>query len=141
MKEGVCMYFNGSLANDYCNAGVNYREFVGGPDPGWARRTPCIKRHGVDGCNSYREPTAEEIKADEEAFEKSFAGMQKAIATIMEKTKANPDFEPGMDVKKQGSGGEIDCPLCGGTLHYIVSAGNHHIHGKCETTGCLTWMM
>lgn len=141
MRKGVCIHFNGPVHNDTCAADVNYRILVGGYDFGWLTKTPCIAKHNVHTCDKYREPTDEEIKADEEAFEKSFAGMQKAIATIREKIKANPEFEPVMDDEKQGAAGEIGCPSCGGTLHYVVSAGNHHIHGKCETPGCLAWMM
>ena len=141
MKEGTCIHFNGPLANDTCGAGVNYRTIVGGHDLGWVRRTPCMRNHEVNTCTKFKEPTAEEIKDSEEAFERSFARMQKAIAIIRDQTKAQPEFDPAMDSKKQGSSGVIDCPVCGNSLNYVVSGGNHHIHGKCETAGCLAWMM
>lgn len=36
-----CRHFTG-IQNKACEVGVNYREFVGGPDFGWARRLPCL---------------------------------------------------------------------------------------------------
>lgn len=34
----------------------------------------------------------------------------------------------------------IECPLCKGNLHMYQSAYNGHVHGQCETKGCLCWM-
>ena len=64
-----------------------------------------------------------------------------AIAIIQEKTKAKPEFEPTLKNKKEGCVGKIECPKCGGILHYSVAGGNHHIWGTCETKDCLKWMM
>jgi|APSaa5957512622_1039677.scaffolds.fasta_scaffold58476_2 hypothetical protein len=36
--------------------------------------------------------------------------------------------------------GEIECPVCGKQLSYSKCKGNGHIHGNCETKGCLRWM-
>jgi len=46
--------------------------------------------------------------------------------------------------KRRGDGspltvGTIKCPKCGGKLNYHI-ANNGHVHGKCETGGCLDWM-
>lgn len=40
-----CRFFNGvGLDHDKCcEAGVNYRALVGGPDHGWVRRIPCLE--------------------------------------------------------------------------------------------------
>jgi C4-type Zn-finger protein len=35
----------------------------------------------------------------------------------------------------------MECPVCKGILHYSISNYNNHIWGKCETEGCLNWMM
>lgn len=34
----------------------------------------------------------------------------------------------------------IECPECEGVLEYTVSIYNGHIHGKCKTDDCLSWM-
>lgn len=34
----------------------------------------------------------------------------------------------------------IECPVCKGRLHLSQSAYNGHVHGKCETEGCVSWM-
>ena len=39
-----------------------------------------------------------------------------------------------------GIGGIIECPECQGRLFYNI-AYNGHIWGRCETIGCLSWMM
>jgi hypothetical protein len=37
--------------------------------------------------------------------------------------------------------GSITCPKCGGTLRFSVAINyNNHVHGRCETSDCLTWM-
>ena len=40
-----------------------------------------------------------------------------------------------------GVSGTITCPKCGGSkLHYSIYGHNGHIHGKCETPGCLDFV-
>lgn len=34
----------------------------------------------------------------------------------------------------------VECPVCNGRLHLSQSAYNGHVHGKCETQGCVSWM-
>lgn len=34
----------------------------------------------------------------------------------------------------------IECPVCKGRLHLSQSAYNGHVHGRCETQDCLSWM-
>jgi len=36
--------------------------------------------------------------------------------------------------------GKIPCPKCGADLLYTRSPVNNHVHGKCTTEGCLSWM-
>lgn len=61
-----CFHFNG-IQHDECDAGVNYRELDGNPDPGMVKRIPCTHLH--DGnpvkCDLYRKYTQEEIAASE----------------------------------------------------------------------------
>ncbi len=41
---------------------------------------------------------------------------------------------------KSNARGTIECPICKGKLHYTVASLNGHVHGKCETENCLSWM-
>lgn len=34
----------------------------------------------------------------------------------------------------------VECPACKGRLHLSIAAYNGHVHGKCETDGCVAWM-
>jgi len=34
----------------------------------------------------------------------------------------------------------IECPQCKGRLHLSQAAYNGHVHGHCETKGCVSWM-
>lgn len=42
---------------------------------------------------------------------------------------------------KNRSAGQIECPKCKGKLGYSIARINGHVHGRCETPGCLAWMM
>lgn len=33
-----------------------------------------------------------------------------------------------------------ECPACKGKLHLTQSSYNGHVHGKCETEKCISWM-
>lgn len=37
--------------------------------------------------------------------------------------------------------GTIVCPACEKTLYYTVAPSNGHIHAKCETDNCISYMM
>lgn len=42
--------------------------------------------------------------------------------------------------KGHGGSGTIPCPHCKtGALHFSVASVNGHVHGQCETEGCLRW--
>lgn len=34
----------------------------------------------------------------------------------------------------------IECPACKGRLHLSIEGRKGHIHGRCETEGCVSWM-
>lgn len=43
--------------------------------------------------------------------------------------------------KARGYQGKMVCPICEkGTLHYSCASTNGHIHAKCTTHKCVTWM-
>ena len=39
-----------------------------------------------------------------------------------------------------GDSGTIKCPACKGSLTWARDSSNGHLHGQCETDGCLRWM-
>ena len=39
-----------------------------------------------------------------------------------------------------GDSGTIECPTCRGRLAWIRDSHNGHLHGQCETGGCIRWM-
>lgn len=131
-----CSHYRGTVEKT-CKAGVDLRELVGGPDLGWATRLPCYdfaekKPNGpVVKCERFAEPTSEELAAEEAAIEAACDRMEKA-ATVVQKIKA--------DNRGKNAGGVVECPVCGGKLHWSHAACNGHVWGKCETDGCLAWM-
>ncbi len=44
--------------------------------------------------------------------------------------------------KKIGGSQTIDCPACGNskTLSMSIAAYNGHVHARCATAGCVSWM-
>lgn len=76
-------------------------------------------------------PTAEEI----EAHEKWAKGRQSVLFTVLE------GIMPWR-VKWTGRTHDetIECPVCKGRLHLSISGYNGHVHGRCETSGCVAWM-
>ena len=40
----------------------------------------------------------------------------------------------------EGDSGSVECPTCKGRLSWRRDNHNGHLHGQCETDGCLQWM-
>jgi hypothetical protein len=140
MKKGICRYFTGlpmvSLQDQRttCEAGINYRKHIGGPDLGWCSRAPCLttsmSKEQVP-CDKYEEPTQEEIdKFDAEVKEAS----DRMMRTIPFIEKIKKKYK-GQNVKSTD-----ECPECKGVLHFTHAAYNGHVWGKCETEECLNWV-
>ncbi|EIZ81883.1 hypothetical protein WYO_5471 [Methylobacterium sp. GXF4] len=41
---------------------------------------------------------------------------------------------------EDGDSGTVECPTCKGCLAWVRDSSNGHLHGQCETEGCLRWM-
>ncbi|TXM96796.1 hypothetical protein FV242_33025 [Methylobacterium sp. WL64] len=41
---------------------------------------------------------------------------------------------------QDGDSGTVECPECKGRLSWARDSFNGHLHGQCETDGCLRWM-
>lgn len=147
-KHGTCKHFNG-VQNETCSRGVSYR--VNWP----AQPIPCIRlmhkseRGGTylrpgekpaetvempaaKPCPFYEEPTDGEVQAEREEAE---AELQKTFSAIAVAGKWRTKTKPPKDRREV-----VECPVCKGRLHLYQSSYNGHVHGQCETQGCVSWM-
>lgn len=151
MKHGTCIYFNG-IQNKTCLRGVDYNStWPDGPKPciqwipisarGGTHLRPGeepIERRPMKGaaeatpCQFREEPTDEDVQRSRAEWE---ADVNKTIAAI--KIAVQWSVKPKPDADRRG---EVKCPICEGKLHLFQSAYNGHVHGKCETDGCVSWM-
>lgn len=134
-KMNRCVHFTGTR-DEACEAGVNYRQLVGGDDFGWGTRLPCLtdtftpKNGDKVSCGQCRMTTREEAEAEVEESDASFRRISACLKAITEKHG-----------KSRGLQDSMPCPNnCGGTLHYSIAGYNGHIHGRCSTQGCASWM-
>lgn len=128
MRKGTCKHYNRHVAeHGECEADINVRRAVGGPDSGWLMRTPCFVDHEQKAfmCERYAEPTDEELAARNAEIAASIKRIGIARKAILD-AGAKPS-------------GTIKCPHCAGTLHWS-KASNGHIHAKCSTAKCVSWM-
>lgn len=125
-RESWCRHYRGLMDHDACEAGVTYASIrqihPQGDIPCWnPELTTCAKRASW---------TPEEIAAREAAAKASFERIVKCLNAIHEKHG-----------KARGMRANMPCPACGtGTLHYSIASYNGHVHGKCTTEGCASWM-
>ena len=134
MSDKRCTHSVGLSSRDgapiICQAGIDVRALVGGPDFGWLKRCPCSGRYtDAVPCAQYQAPSAEEVAAELRALQVHFVHMDNAYVLI--RRQHQQDHQPA---------GTVECPACQQTLHYTVAACNGHIWGHCETDECLAWM-
>lgn len=118
-----------------CAAGMNLDEIknvpTGPKDYKWG---PCIGGHELtdphEHCPHWIRRTREmgEERADRVA--EVFRRMELVGPVVAEWRKKPP----------RGKAEVIECPACKGRLHLSQAACNGHVHGKCETAGCVSWM-
>jgi hypothetical protein len=130
MKKGTCKHFRG-IQHDTCSDNRDWRAITGGDMIGVAQRMPCIKRNPDQMiCDFYAEPTEKEIEEDNAWIDKAIQNIKIAMPLISKIKEEYPD----------GGIGTKDCPVCGDKFHFSVAACNGHVHGKCETDDCLSFM-
>jgi hypothetical protein len=133
-KMARCVFFTGTH-REVCEAGVNYRLLVGGPDFGWGTRLPCLSEFEPKSgdratCDKCRMTTREEAEQEVAESDASYARVSACLTAIHEKHG-----------KARGLAESMPCPVgCGGTLRYSISGYNGHVHGQCSTEGCASWM-
>lgn len=144
MRSGLCRHYNGSFHNETCEAGVRYKDVTPRPDePGSKFREPCnrqpsehglrvLQNNGPQGvCDKYEPLTEAELREEAlliEAMQRRMALLTELIARVKREHK-------GEDWR-----GVTECPVCQGGLHVSHAAYNGHVHGRCETAGCVSWM-
>ncbi len=131
---GRCIHYNGAGNGPTCDAGVKYNDVRDDTvTKGW--RLPCFRESVAKPCPKCEFPTpeavAEQVQASETSFERSNSAMHACYEDAQHR-----GFRKG-----HGGAATIVCPVCGhGALHYSVASYNGHMHGRCETEGCVAWM-
>lgn len=132
--EDWCKHYRGMHKKDTCEAGVAFSSLPGHGTQLFMTRCPCFGPRS--GCEKAEYPTPEEVAASEAAMKKRFNGVVIARARIVE--ACGGEWSRGCP----GKSGVIDCPVCNcaDSLRYSRAGVNGHIHARCSTEGCLSWM-
>lgn len=117
-KTGLCA----AVVEAMKTGGFKDRPCIGGHDmpnvmercPKWLRRT--------------REQGIERYEHFESAFKKLTVGLEVAASWRVKPKPRADRYEV------------LECPVCKGKLHLSQSSYNGHVHGKCETEQCVSWM-
>ena len=123
-----------------CEAGVEFKSVQPKAGPTF-REQPCFLTDKGESkpdalpCEKLRRPTPEEIAAHEKWWEARTGDMAKVMTAIM-------PWRTEHKKKRIGGAQTIDCPACGGikTLSMTIAAYNGHVHARCKTEGCVSWM-
>jgi hypothetical protein len=145
MKKGTCIHYTGCInpRKPTCDAGINYREHVGGDGFGWIKRIPCHTLDGEDPstkvkCNKYQEPTDEQIAASKAETDEAIRKFMVVQTGAVRKWRQEQKWSRNNRVSAVGV---VPCEACGvGQIHLSMAAYNGHVHGKCTTENCVSWM-
>lgn len=137
-----CRHYSGTI-NPRCAADVHYIELAGpgprGDNTGYGHRLPCNPawehdpKHGERvTCERYAPLTDEEWAAKEAKREAAFDRARKAGPLFDRIRREN---------KGRSNRGSDPCPACGnGTIMWSIAGYNGHIHARCSTAGCISFM-
>lgn len=128
-----CVHFRSMAHHETCEAGVAYEQFKRVNFP----RCPCFltdegkSKTDALPCEHLRCPTPEEMAAHEGWIQKRMDQMR-VVAT---------HIRPWREAHRGKSAAEtIECPVCKGSLQLSIAAYNGHVHGRCSTPDCVSWM-
>lgn len=117
----------GKKATRLCDAGVSYDTFE-------AKETPCIGGHKLPDalavCPKWDRKTRAEGEKRADDIE-AFLNRMRIVMPVVAEWRKKPPL---------GKREVIECPMCKGRLHLSQAACNGHVHGQCETAGCVSWM-
>jgi hypothetical protein len=127
-----CIHFRDASKNETCEVGVNYEAWRG---IGHGSQ-PCFLTDGQSSpdaahCPKLRLPTPEEIAAHKGWLDARWALFGTVMVGIADWRAAH---------KGKSAAEVVECPACKGRLHLTIAAVNGHVHGHCETEGCVSWM-
>lgn len=139
---GYCQHYEMRGMPKACAAGVEYASVgtlsAANPDnlakPGCR---PCI--HGVRLadplalCPKWLRATREQGIKRHEDMDRAFRNMALVLPVIQK-------WRTWSKAKPVAKAEVIECPVCKGRLHLSQAAYNGHVHGQCETEGCVSWM-
>jgi len=151
---GVTM-IGGKEPHGHCKAGVVYLDQFGRADPSDPRnRIPGLGYYPSSGifqrmcctdggkqseeeqlakCPRWLRSTREQGEARVDELEQAMDRMR-LIGTVLK------DWRTWTKKNRVAKAEVVECPVCKGRLHLSQAAYNGHVHGKCETVGCLSWM-
>lgn len=127
----------GSLKSDYCALGLDASAAMDrAKKAGEPNMCPCIGGHKAADvlalCPKWERRSMEHAEKRADAFEAAMERMD-IVMPVVSKWRIKP--KPRLDRYEV-----IKCPKCGGKLHLRQSCYNGHVHGHCETEGCVSWM-
>lgn len=130
-----CDHYRGMHETNSCEVGVVFAELPGYGTRGFMDACPCFGPDGEE-CSKAKYPSDEEMAAREALARESMLNMTKAAAAIA--ADIGGDWKRG----DPSVAGAIDCPVCGssGALSYSRAGYNGHLHARCKTDGCVSWM-
>lgn len=131
----ICQHFNG-IQHGTCRAGVSYDAVRQAKTETEPYKFACFQDEAQGlTCEKVHWKTREEAEAEEAESKAMWARTSLAI------TAAHDDARQKGYRKGKSGVGSIPCPVCQqGHLHYSVAAYNGHMHGRCDTDGCVSWM-
>lgn len=114
-----------------CEAGVDYSIWHGVKFD----RRPCFlangrSRPGAVHCPQLRCPTKEEIRAHDGWVQQRMTQLGVVMVGIADWRREH---------KGRAHAEVVECPACKGQLSLTI-ASNGHVHGHCQTEGCVSWM-
>lgn len=158
----------GDKKKTHCDAGVEYATVIKAVDFTYSysdqerpyeskQAHPCFKRehHLTDGCPQCRFPSRDEIAERRKRIDVQISGIATARHAILKELRRRFKDDRGFGItapvdisrfcKPQPNyfcgAGVMDCPVCGtGKLQYSRAAYNGHVHARCSTAGCVSWM-
>jgi hypothetical protein len=127
-----CIHYRGIGGHDSCAVGVTYdKTFRRGHWPCFMEKATGLPKSDADPCDKLRPPTKEEI-ATYAAWEARHDDKMRIVLTAVRPWRAKHKGRSFSEI--------IECAACKGRLHLSISAYNGHVHGRCETADCVSWM-
>lgn len=134
-EMNYCQHYDPQPRGKGCKAGQDIKAIqnvqVGQRKLKWG---PCIEGHTLADptahCPKWIRRTREMGEARADRVARGMALMEK-VMPVVDAWRTRPPTNKAEVIK---------CPACEGRLHLSQSGYNGHVHGKCETKGCVSWM-